>query len=207
MPSQAPKQSVDSRGRPPKEGLRDHLLMHTLQVLIRDGYDRFSMVAVAKSARASKETLYRYFCDKAGLLAAAMSYLGQMVEPIVISGLHDDLSREARLQQLAENYLQGCLLPESLTLQRIAYASGDTDLGQMFAQQFTQAVHRLLTQEMSMLSTPNPELDAEVFLGMVQGQLHEKALLGTAVQKDAAACKKVTEHAVRIFTAYLDSSA
>lgn len=205
MESQAINKVSDKRGRPAKEGLREHLLMHTLQVLLRDGYERFSMIAVAKSAKASKETLYRYFVDKAGLLAAAMDYLGDLVEPILVAGLKVGQTREACLQQLASNYLQGCLLPESLTLQRIAYASGDKELGQMFAQQFTQAAHRVIAREFTRLGTPKPELDAEIFLAMVQGQVHEKALLGIDDQVDARYVKSVTAHAVRIFSAYLDS--
>ncbi len=188
-----------------KEGLREHLLLHTLEVLLREGYDRFSMIAVAKSAQASKETLYRYFSDKAGLLSAAMGYLGELVEPILIAGVHDELQRDARLQRLAENYLRGCLLPESLTLQRIAYASGDRALGQMFADQFTLAAHKVITREMTRLDTPRPDLDAEIFLAMVQGQVHEKALLGMVRERDTPGHKKVTAHAVRIFSAYLDS--
>lgn len=186
-----------------KEGLPEHLLLHTLQVLLRDGYDRFSMNAVAKSASTSKETLYRHFQDKAGLLGAALNHLGKIVEPLLLEGVRDDLERGARLQRLAENYLKGCLLPESLALQRIAYMEAGKDLGQVFARQFTDSALAVMTRECSRLGTPEPKRDAEIFLAMVQGQLHERALLGVAPAPTGRRIREVTAHAARIFSAYL----
>ena len=204
MTSQGAKATRARRGRPLKEGLREHLLVHTLRVLLRDGYEKFSMNAVAVSASASKETLYRIFRDKAGLLSAAMDHLGTLVEPLLLAGIRDDLGREQRLQRLAENYLRGCLLPESVTLQRIAYAAGEKGLGQAFAREFTEAALAMVTRQMAAMGTPEPELDAEIFLAMVQGQIHEKVLLGVASPQARKKQKEVTAHAVRIFTAYLN---
>lgn len=199
--TQAPEKR---RGRPMKEGLPEHLLLHTLQVLLRDGYDQFSMSAVAKSASTSKETLYRHFQDKAGLLGAALAHLGKVVEPLLLEGIHDGLDREQRLRRLAENYLKGCLVPESLALQRIAYLEAGKDLGREFARQFTEASLEVMTRQFSSLRTPRPKLDAEIFLAMVQGQLHERALLGVAPEPTGKAIAEVTAHAVEVFSAYLD---
>ena len=203
MTSQGRKEAKVRRGRPAKEGLREHLLVHTLRVLLRDGYENFSMNAVAVSASASKESLYKIFRDKAGLLGAAFDHLGKMVEPLLLAGIGDDLGREPRLRRLAENYLRGCLLPESLTLQRIAYASGEKALGQVFAKEFTDAALAVMTRQMAAIGTPEPELDAEIFLAMIQGQVHEKVLLGVESPQARKRHKEVAAHAVRIFMAYL----
>lgn len=200
-----PMKAQRQRGRPAKEGLREHLLLNTLQILLRDGYDRFSMNAVAVAANASKETLYRHFQDKNGLLDAAFNHLGKAVEPLLMEGIRRDLNRGIRLQKLAENYLRGCLRPESLALQRIAYAEGGKDLAQVFTKQFTDTALAVLTRQFKAMGTPQPALDAEIFLGMVQGQLHEKALLGVVSDKAHKRIREVTTHAVRIFSAYLDT--
>jgi TetR/AcrR family transcriptional regulator, mexJK operon transcriptional repressor len=204
MTRQAAKQPAARRGRPAKAGLQEHLLLHTLQVLLRVGYDRFSMAAVAKSAQASKETLYRHFTDKEGLLSAALQQIGTRVEPLLLAGVDDGLDRQQRLQQLAGNYLKGCLLPPSLALQRIAYANAGKDLAATFARQFTDTALSVMTRQFASMGTPNPKMDAEIFLAMVQGQLHEKALLGVNARQDGKALNEVTAHAVRIFSAYLD---
>ncbi len=204
MTRQAARQPAARRGRPAKAGLHEHLLLHTLQVLLQVGYDRFSMAAVAQSAQASKETLYRHFTDKQGLLSAALSQIGTRVEPLLLAGIEDGMSRLQRLQRLAENYLKGCLLPQSLALQRIAYANAGKDLAATFARQFTGTALSVMTRQFAAMGTPNPKMDAEIFLAMVQGQLHEKALLGVSPTQGGKALNEVTAHAVRIFSAYLD---
>jgi len=59
--------------RPRIEGEReDELLDATLQLLIEVGYDRLTMDAVAKHAKASKATLYRRWESKASLVIDAL---------------------------------------------------------------------------------------------------------------------------------------
>lgn len=160
---------------------------------------------MAVAANASKETLYRHFHDKTGLLGAALHHLGNAVEPLLMKGIRDDLPRTERLQKLAENYLQGCLRPESLALQRIAYAEGGKNLAPIFMRQFTDTALTVLTRQFTGMGTPKPALDAEIFLAMVQGQIHEKALLGGAGVQSKKKIQDITTHAVRIFSAYWDS--
>jgi TetR/AcrR family transcriptional repressor of mexJK operon len=206
MASPVAKVAASRRGRPMQEGLREHLLLHTLQILLRDGYNKFSMGAVAVSANASKETLYRHFRDKTGLLSAALENIGKVVEPLLLEGIREDLGQQQRLQLLAGNYLKGCLLPESLALQRIAYAESGKDLGRVFAKQFTDAALSVMTRQFAGMGTPKPALDAEIFLAMVQGQIHEKALLGITTGENSKRLGEVTMHAVSIFSAYLNQS-
>jgi hypothetical protein len=62
----------------------------------------------------------------------------------------------------------------------------------------------VVARQMAAMGTPEPELDAEIFLAMVQGQIHEKVLLGVGSPLTRKRHKEVTAHAVRIFTAYLN---
>jgi len=59
--------------RPRVEGDReDEILDATLELLLEVGYDRLTMDAVARQARASKATLYRRWADKPSLVVDAM---------------------------------------------------------------------------------------------------------------------------------------
>src|SRR3954451_25394846 len=59
--------------RPRVEGEReDEILDATLALLLEVGYDRLTMDAVARQARASKATLYRRWDDKPSLVVDAM---------------------------------------------------------------------------------------------------------------------------------------
>ncbi|MGH3724250.1 MAG: TetR/AcrR family transcriptional regulator [Mycobacterium sp.] len=58
----------------PRGEARSAAILDTaLQVLIREGYDRFSMDSVAAQAHASKTTIYRRWRNKAELVEAALN--------------------------------------------------------------------------------------------------------------------------------------
>jgi AcrR family transcriptional regulator len=67
--------TVESRvERPRVEGDReDEILDATVELLLDAGYDRLTMDAVAKKARASKATLYRRWSSKQSLVVDAVS--------------------------------------------------------------------------------------------------------------------------------------
>lgn len=187
------------------DALRDHLLDHTLRVLLRDGYRRFSMNAVAGSAKASKETLYRHFGDKTGLLRAALVRSAALIGPLLHDGLDDATTTHERLRRLGLNYLHGCYLPEGLALQRIAYADGEHGLGPLFAEEITDRAVGYVEEEFAALGSTRPRADAETFLGMIQGKLHERIMLGTEfdhLERDLGA---QVDHALAVITPYLES--
>ena len=145
----------------PYDGLQARLLDHTLRVLLRDGYGGFSMNAVATSARASKETLYRHFGDKTGLLHAAMVRSAALIGPLLHDGLESATTRTERLRRLGLNYLHGSYLPEALALRRIAYADGEHGLGPLFVTLITDRAVDFVEEEFASLGsdrapTPTP---------------------------------------------------
>lgn len=184
---------------------RERLLDHTLRVLLRDGYQRFSMNAVAASANASKETIYRHFGDKAGLLHAALVRSAAAIEPLLDAGLEPSMSRDERLRQLGLNYLHGCYLPEALALQRIAYADGEKGLGPLFAREITERAIAHVERQFDELGSSDPRADAETFLGMIQGKLHERIMLGAEIDDMERRLRAQVDHAIRVMTPYLDT--
>ncbi len=204
MKSQPPNQQPIKKGRPLEDGLRDRLLDHTIRVLLRDGYRKFSMNAVAQSAKASKETLYRHFGDKAGLLHAALIRNATLIGPILNEGLQTAQSTEERLFCLALNYLRGCYLPEALALQRIAYADGESGLGPIFAEEITEHAISYIVDEFTQLGSTQPREEAEIFLGMIQGKLHEKILLGVQIKNLEEQLERQVSHALHMLAPYLE---
>ena len=203
MKSQSAEKQPSKKGRPLDDGIRDRLLDHTIKVLLRDGYQKFSMNAVAQSARASKETLYRHFGDKAGLLHAALIRNATLIGPLLNEGLESTRSKEERLFRLGMNYLQGCYLPEALALQRIAYADGERGLGPIFAEEITEHAISFIVDEFTRLGSAEPHEDAELFLGMIQGKLHEKILLGVQIKNLDKQLERQVRHALRMLAPYL----
>lgn len=204
MKRQHPAAVPVKKGRPLEEGLRDRLLDHTIRVLLRDGYQKFSMNAVAQSAKASKETLYRHFGDKAGLLHAALIRNAALIGPLLNEGLDSASSPAERLSRLGLNYLRGCYLPEALALQRIAYADGERGLGPLFAEEITEHAISFIVNEFTRLGSTHPREDAEVFLGMIQGKLHEKIMLGVRIPNLQQQLEQQVRHALQMLAPYLE---
>jgi AcrR family transcriptional regulator len=126
MTSQPANEPATKKGRPLEDGLRNRLLDHTIRVLLlRDGYQKFSMNAVAQSAKASKETLYRQFGDKAGMLHAALTRNATLIGPLLNEGLQASANHGGETVLAWHlTILRAANLPEALALQRIAYADG-----------------------------------------------------------------------------------
>jgi AcrR family transcriptional regulator len=205
MSAEQPLGHPGMTGTPREDGVRTRLLDHTLRVLLRDGYRRFSMNAVATSAKASKETLYRHFGDKTGLLRAALVRLAALIDPLLHVGLESATTRQDRLRQLGRNYLHGCFMPESLALQRIAYADGEHGLGPLFAEEITERAVVVVEEEFVALGSDHPRRDAEVFLGMIQGKLHERIMLGVEMDDLEGQIAAQVDDALAVMAPYLDS--
>lgn len=74
--------STSSRSRPRIEGEREaEILAVTGDLLVRHGYDRLTLEAVAAEARASKATLYRRWSGKVDLTIDAVVHLAAEAVP------------------------------------------------------------------------------------------------------------------------------
>lgn len=206
MPRQprAPETTPARRGRPVDTGLRQRLLDHTIRVLLETGYAKFSMIAVAQSAKASKETLYRQFGDKDGLLRAALVGSASFIEPLLLEGLDTASAPRARLRRLGLNYARACYRPGSLALLRIAIAGGPDGLGSLFEAEITEKAMIVVAAEFTRLGSTHPRPDAETFLGAILGKDYERRLLGVEpVGADAA--ERQLDHAMRLLGPYVDA--
>lgn len=205
MAGQSTGKAGAGRGRPLDAGLRQRLLDHTIRVLLRTGYAKFSMIAVAQSARASKETLYRQFGDKDGLLHAALMSNSVWIAPLLHEGLLPDMTPRERLARLGLNYLRACYRPGALALQRIAIADGPQGLGPIFAEEIAEKALGSVAEEFARLGSRQSREDAETFLGSVLGKQHERMLLGVDAPDVEQRMERQVQHAMRVWDAYLAS--
>lgn len=83
--NEIPITPASSRGRPRAEGVDERILLVTLDLLGRVGYDAMSIAAVAAEAGVTKPTLYRRWESKEDLVTSAVSTLAA-VGPEVSTG-------------------------------------------------------------------------------------------------------------------------
>ncbi|MGH1415966.1 MAG: TetR/AcrR family transcriptional regulator [Pelagimonas sp.] len=98
------------------------------------GYQGLSMLAVAKRAKASNETLYRWYGDKLGLFQALIARNAQRIVEALDHATKEDLSARETLRGIGPVLLAMLLSPQAIALNRAAAADASNTLGQVLAQ-------------------------------------------------------------------------
>jgi AcrR family transcriptional regulator len=83
--------TTQHRGRP-RDPRRDQAIIDaSIDVLVRDGYDRLSVEGVASAAGVGKATIYRRWANKAELVIDAMATLKPTIDTIDTGSLDGDI--------------------------------------------------------------------------------------------------------------------
>jgi AcrR family transcriptional regulator len=184
-----------THGRPRVEGEReDEILDACVELVIELGYDRLTMDAVAKRARASKATLYRRWESKASLVVEALIRAKQA--PHVDD--HDTGSLRGDLLSTFCGH-QGINETATKVLGSVITAlSTDPEFADLFREKFiapkvaiTQAIY-LRAQQRGEIG---PDADLEVIGPALAGiLLHRTFILG--VPPDDATIERVVDHVI-----------
>jgi TetR/AcrR family transcriptional repressor of mexJK operon len=172
---------------------RQCILAAAQQVFMEMGYAMASMDAVASRANVSKATIYAYFDGKRALFEHIVRERCQHV-----SGVADMPSEavdgRAALRQLATRLLGLILSPEALAMHRVVVAEAPRlpELGEAFYAAgpvpILASIARMLNEltRRGLLSVPEAHaaLLAELFLNMLKGDVHTRALLGVPSSHD-----------------------
>src|SRR4051794_2626970 len=90
--------------------------------------DQLTMTAVARRASCSKETLYKWFGGRDGLLTATVQWQASKVTVGAVDRDRLDLaSLRARLEEFAANWLSVISTTTSIALNRLAIAHAGSD--------------------------------------------------------------------------------
>ncbi|RLQ89492.1 TetR/AcrR family transcriptional regulator [Notoacmeibacter ruber] len=181
-----------------------------LQLIVREG-DSFSVARVAREASCSKETLYKWFGDRDGLLTATVRWQASQVTAGEYDGLPLDMVRlQAALEDFAANWLSVISSPTSLALNRVAVShagSGKSRLGKILLANGREAVADRLKallqagQKSGLLNIVDTEDAFRTFLGLVGRDLQIRLLLGEGPAPDSAANKARAARAAEQFLA------
>jgi AcrR family transcriptional regulator len=162
-----------------------------LRLLVETG-DQLTMAAVARRANCSKETLYKWFGDREGLLTATVRWQASRVVVAPLAG--DPLDIEAlgrRLEEFARSWLETIATDTSLALNRVAIASGSRDkrdLGRIVLDNGRFAMGRRLKPVLEagraagLLAFDDAEEAFRTFFGLVARDVHIRLLLGDTLE-------------------------
>lgn len=169
-----------------------------LRLLVEKG-DALTMTAVARRASCSKETLYKWFGDRDGLLAATVQWQAARVRvaPVDRAGL-DAATLTARLEEFAVNWLTVISSQTSIALNRVAIgraasgktAAGDSSLGAIVLENGRFAMGRRLKPVLEagraagLLAFDDAEIAFRTFFGLIARDIQIRLLLGDRIDLD-----------------------
>ena len=166
-------------GRPVDAGIGEDLLRATQDLLIEEGFERFTMDAVAKRCGASKATLYRRWPSKTALAVAAAAALFKAPELPDTGSLREDLLACGRAY-LQEDSRNDQVLASVLTASRhnpILRDAAQTAIAAPYSELFQRVITRAVTRGL-VPQTIDIDTLSEIFPAIAY---HRTAALGLVV--------------------------
>lgn len=181
-----------------------------LALLVEEG-DALTMTAVARRASCSKETLYKWFGDRDGLLTATVKWQASKVRVTPLDRSRLDIrSLSASLQQYAANWLMVISSETSIALNQVAVShagSGKDNLGAIVLENGRFEMGRRLKpvleagRDAGLLSFVDTEATFRSFFGLVARDVQIRLLLGDGLKLTAATIARDAGEATRQFLA------
>ncbi|MFC7051699.1 TetR/AcrR family transcriptional regulator C-terminal domain-containing protein [Hansschlegelia quercus] len=172
---------------------RKAVLDAVLALLVEKGAAALTMTAVARRASCSKETLYKWFQDRDGLLTATVRWQASQVRAGAYDRHHLDVGalRES-LEAFAGGWLRVIASRTSIALNRIAIAQAETLGGIVLANgrfAIGERMKPLLAdaREAGLLAFEDAEQAFRTFFGLVGRDVQIRLLLGEPLVLDEAA--------------------
>ncbi len=176
----------------------------TLAAMVEEG-DGLTMTSVSRRASCSKETLYKWFGDRDGLLTATVRWQASKVSvPIIDRDRLDESSFSITLEQFARDWLTVISSDTSVALNRTAVSnagSGKSDLGSIVLRNGRNAMALRLRPVLEAARDARVLIhfdDADTlfgtFFGLVIRDIQIRLLLGDAITLSA---KQIAEDAAR----------
>lgn len=184
-------------------------VLDVVLALMVEGGDRVTMDAVARRASCSKETLYRWFGDRDGLLTATVRWQAARVKAGNWDRQHLDADALAEsLEAFAANWLAVISSRTSIALNRVAIGqavSKTSDLGRIVLDNGRFAIGERLkplleaAREGGLIAFEDTETAFRTFFGLVSRDVQIRLLLGDALAPSRAEIAADAKRAVRQF--------
>ncbi|RWC55715.1 MAG: TetR/AcrR family transcriptional regulator [Mesorhizobium sp.] len=147
------------------------------ELLRTKGYGGTSMLSIAKLAKASNETLYRWYGDKNGLFKTMVDSNARTTKEALQAAIRDGTDPVAALRHVAPILLSMLLGQQAISLNRAAAADESGELGRAIAAGGRDSVFPLIETlmrrglESGALATPSASTATEWFLSLLIGDL------------------------------------
>lgn len=196
---------ADDDGADPR---RAEILAAAVAILAEQGYEKTTMLSVAKRAHASKETLYAWFKNKQGLFTELIRTQAARIDRDLETAMADVAGTpEAALRRFGENLL-GLLASETaIAINRaaIAEAPRDSSFGRVLSEQGRERSGALLIRylererAMGRLAFDDAADAFDAFLGLLLSDVQLRMLTGALHPLGPEAISRRAERATALF--------
>lgn len=160
-------------------------------VLDDKGYEAMSMLAVARAARASNETLYNWYGDKTGLFRALVRRNAAEVKALLEAEIATGGDALATLGRVGPVLLALVTSDRAVALNRAAAADPTGELGRAIAAEGRETVAPLIAAVLAQgrakgqFAFDDLAMACETYLGLLIGDLQIRRVVGRMPQPDA----------------------
>jgi len=179
---------------------QNEVLEQALRLLVEGGEKALTTSGLARAASCSKESLYKWFGDREGLLAAMIAHQAAKVRTFERSGerLSAELLRD-HLELFARDLLEVLSGDVSLALNRLAIGQSGpgagpngSKLGKLLVEHGRRQIDRRAMalidagKRVGLLRFDNADAAYHTLYGLIVSDLHDRMLLGEPGLKDTA---------------------
>lgn len=180
-------------------------------VLQDKGFGATTMLAIARAAKASNETLYNWYGDKTGLFSALVRRNAAEVKTLLTQQIESGGDAVETLARLGPVLLRLVTSDRAVALNRAAAADPTGELGRTLASEGRETVAPLIAQVIALgqaqgrLGIPDLTMACETYLGLLIGDIQIRRVAGHIPQPAAtvlqARADAAMHHFLRLFGA------
>jgi AcrR family transcriptional regulator len=184
---------------------QDQIERAAYAVLDEKGYAGASMLAIAKAAKASNETLYNWYGDKAGLFSALVRRNAAEVKALLQDQIDAGGDAVDTLSRVGPVLLHLVTSDRAVALNRAAAADPTGDLGRTIAAEGRDTVAPLIAQVIAQgkaqgrFTFDDLAMTCETYLGLLIGDIQIRRVVGRMPQPDPEALSARADAAQRNF--------
>lgn len=184
---------------------QDQIEQAAYAVLDAKGYGGTSMLAIAKAAKASNETLYNWYGDKTGLFAALVRRNAAEVKALLEDQIAAGGDAVDTLARVGPVLLRLVTSDRAVALNRAAAADPTGELGRVLAAEGRETVAPLIAQviaqgrEQRHLAFDDLAMACETWLGLLIGDIQIRRVVGRMPQPGQEALAARADAALRNF--------
>lgn len=169
-------------------------------VLKENGYAGASLLNIAKAAKASNETLYRWYGGKVGLFEALVQDNAAETKQRLEAAIASKANPIETLNAIAPVLLHMILGERAVLLNKAAAADPSGDLGRAIARNGRDIIAPLISEAVVQFtkdSQHDPDKVAETFVGLLIGDQQIRRVIGAMPEPDSAYIERRADQAVR----------